>query len=254
MEQKNNITPNSQTYVSPYSATSSSSGQPNYVSPYPPVYVSPYPPINIAEEANTSEQASGNIKTTRAYKKPQPGIPKLSWNAQADAFVLAGHSTGKTLVQIRGQLALYGYTASRSDVGESLRKQGIMKFNLESKQPVPLDSESEAYILNAHNHGQTPVEIATQLCKSGYLATGAIVVENLTKQGITAQLELPVFTASNQETLESEPEDEVDKWVLAAYTQGQTVSEIAHQLCKDGHNATVADVIAFLSEEGVDME
>lgn len=254
LEQNNNTTPNSDTYVSPYSVTQNPSDQPVYVSPYSPTYVSPYPPMNNSEPTNTSEQASSNIKTKEADTKPQTGIPKLSWNTQADAFVLAGHSAGKTILQIRGQLALYGYTTSRPQVRESLLKQGIKNFNQEPKQPAPLDSETEIYILNAYNYGQTPVQIATQLCKAGYLATGAIVVASLKEQGVNVQLKLPAITTFNQEILERELGGKADELALTAYGQGQTVSQIANQLCKSGYKATVVQVIAILDKHGVYLE
>lgn len=263
MEQNDNMTSNSYTYAPPSSDTQDSPEQQIYRPRYPFTNTSPYPSMNNAKPTNTSEQVSDNIITTNALTISQIEMPKFSWNSQADALVLTEHLTGKTIRQIKYQLLIHGYTTSEPEIRECLWKHGIMKFNHIPKQLIPLDSKAEAYILDAHNHGQTLMLIITQLVKAGYLATGVTIVECLRKQGVIVQLKSPFFDTFDQETMEIEVEEEpkksyswnflADEFAFSAYNEGQTTLQIAHELCKLGYDATVDVVIASLNKQDVNL-
>lgn len=173
--------------------------------------ISPSPSMSSAQATNTFEQVSDNITTTEALTTSQTEMPKFSWNPYAEALVLSDHYIGRTTRQIKYQLLIRGYTANEPEIRECLWKHGINQFNHTPKQPFRLDSDAEIFILSAHNHGQTTLQIATQLCKAGYIATGDIVVECLRKQGVNIQSASPLPDTFNQESLETEEGEESKK-------------------------------------------
>lgn len=208
-----------------------------------------------AEPANTSQQGSGGASTKRPYKKSQKNLPRLDWDNQADAFALAGHHAGKTIYEIKSQLGGHGYKVSFPDVTESLRRQGVEKTNQRPKLAVTWDSQADKFALDAYRHGQTPLQIATQLCKNGYEAAGAMVVESLGRQGVTAHLNLPALPTTGRTTQPATPawDSHADVTARNAHLQGQTVSQIATQLCRIGYAATNVLVVASLNRQGFNV-
>ena len=259
-----NVSPYAPTNVSPYAPTNVSPYAPTNVSPYAPTNVSPYQPVNTAqgehpapgaEPANTSQQDSGSAPTKRHYKKAQNNLPRLAWDNQADAFALAGHHAGKTIYEIRSQLGGHSYKASLQEVTESLRRQGVEKTNQRPKLAGTWDSQADKFSLEAYHRGQTPLQIATQLCKNGYEAAGAMVVESLGRQGVTAQLDLPALPTTGRTTqpATSAWDYHADVTARNAHLQGQTVSQIATQLCRSGYAATNILVAASLNRQGFNV-
>lgn len=99
--------------------------------------------------------------------------------------------------------------------------------------------------------------IITQLAKAGYLASGITIVEYLRKQGVNIQSKSPFFNTFDHETIKIAVEEEpkksyswnflADEFVFFAYSEGQTILQIAHQLCNFGYDTTVDLVIASLN-------
>lgn len=210
-------------YVSPY--------PPVYTSPYAPVNTAPgghsasgTPPANTARRrhpanitsqqgsntardrhlpqavapADPSQQGSSGERTDRPYTTPQTGLlPRLPWDAQADAFALAEHRTGKSVQQIKAHLGLNGYDILAPEITASLHRQGVDKVNWEAMQASPWDARADAFALAAYEQEQTASQIAMQLCKDGFEAPIAKVVASLNRQGVI-QLGLPAFASSNQ--------------------------------------------------------
>lgn len=263
MEQNDNMTSNSYTYAPQSSDTQDCPDQQISRPRYPLTNSSPHPSMNDAKPTNSSEQISDNITTTNVPATSQIEKLNFTWNSQADVLVLTQHSAGKTIRQIRYQLLIHGCTTSEAEIRECLWKHGIMQFNHIPKQLVSFDSKAEAYILDAHNHGQTLMLIISQLVKAGYRATGVSIVRCLKKQGVIVQLKSPFFDSFDQERMEIEVEEEpkksyswnflADEFALSAYNEGQTTLQIAHQLCKLGYDAPVDLVIASLNKQEINL-
>ncbi|MCJ1342922.1 hypothetical protein MMC31_001111, partial [Peltigera leucophlebia] len=230
-------------------------------SAYPPTNAIAYPPTS-----KTSYQPA-SVSSYTPPKNPPIEPRRFSWDDKADVFALAGHRAGKTVYEIGRQLFLRGYDAPVHLVSESLYRQGVEVLKI----GAPWDSRADTFALAAHSHGQTPSQIAAQLCKNGYEAAGAMVVASLNRQRISAQLELPGVTAPNHEASggkqmsnKAKPnkvkpkqplpwDSNTDAFALNANAQGQTVPQITAQLCRNGYGATITQVVASLNRQGANL-
>lgn len=100
------------------------------------------------------------------------------------------------------------------------------------------DYQADAFVMNAHQFGQTASQIAENLVQNGYKATETNVVDIWHRQGL--QEGVPTFRWNAQ----------ADQFALAAAGMGHSVSQITSQLCENGYTATTADVVASLQRQG----
>lgn len=108
------------------------------------------------------------------------------------------------------------------------------------------DARADAYAMSASRLGLPVPQITTDLCRNGYAASTAEVVESLGRQGVqttsrVAELGLGVLHWDAR----------ADAFTLAAHQIGQTPVQILAGLSRAGYGATVEDVAASLDRQGV---
>lgn len=172
-------------------------------------------------------------------KAPMP----LGWDTQADNFALAAHRAGKTVTDIMNQLTSNGYTATEVQVIASLRRQGVP--NARTVPKLRWNTQADTFAMAGHSAGQSAGQIFRQLAKNGYITSKDEVGANLKRMGVQKVLWVDKKAAPL-------PWDaQADAFAISAHLAGQTVSQIAAQLCKNGYRAITADVVTSLNKQRV---
>lgn len=108
------------------------------------------------------------------------------------------------------------------------------------------DAQADAFAMSSYQQGMTVPQITTQLCRNGYAASRAEVVESLGRQ--VAQT-MPPAAEPGLPTLRWN--DRADAFTLAAHRVGQTPAQILARLNTAGYEATIEEVAASLERQGV---
>lgn len=109
------------------------------------------------------------------------------WDARADAYAMSANRLGLSVSQITSDLCRNGLAASTAEVMNSLGRQGLQTMPRAAElvlAVLSLDARADAFILAAHQIGQTPVQILAGLTRAGYGATIEEVAASLDRQGI----------------------------------------------------------------------
>lgn len=164
--------------------------------PKQPAQNIPQPAPKPKQPAQYTPQSAPQPRPLASTSAPQPQplapssahqleVPQLGWNAQADVFALSAYRTGQPAPQISKQLGLHGYNVSSAQVEESLRRQGVnVPWTPKADATFGWDAYADAYAVSQYRSGQTVSRITAHLCRNGYMATTALVVASLNRQGL----------------------------------------------------------------------
>ena len=115
-----------------------------------------------------------------------PDTQFRSWDAQADAFAIAAHTTGQTAAQISSQLIRNGYNPTKAEVVANLHGLGAqnVSWGVVAVPKFRWDAQADTFAMAAHRAGQSVSQISAQLCRNGYAVTTAEVTASLNKKGV----------------------------------------------------------------------
>ena len=105
------------------------------------------------------------------------------------------------------------------------------------------DARADAYAMGANRLGLSVPQITTDLCRYGYAASTAEVVDSLSRQGVQTMPQLGFAVLSW--------DARADAFTLAAHQIGQTPEQVLAGLTRAGYGATVEEVAASLDRQGV---
>lgn len=108
------------------------------------------------------------------------------------------------------------------------------------------DAQADAFAMTSYQQGLTVPQITTQLCRNGYAASQAEVIESLGRQVVQT---MPPAAEPGLTTLRWN--DRADAFTLAAHRVGQTPAHILARLSAAGYEATIEEVAASLERQGV---